>query len=119
MDARTRALLVVLLDMDPSVADEDEFNRWFSEEHVAERLECPGFLRAQRLRLAPDASGVQSPLPKYLTVYELESLDALETEQYLDLRNPGSEWTERMRPAMKNVQRGAFELVEDVAAPDS
>jgi hypothetical protein len=112
MDPRTRALLMVILDMDPSVADEAEFNEWFSDEHVAERLDCPGFLAGHRFELAPETSSGPNPLPKYLTLYELESLDALETDVYQALREPGSALTERMRPAMRNVTRGAFSLMD-------
>jgi hypothetical protein len=30
-----------MLDIDPSI-DEDEFNRWYFEEHIRERLACRG-----------------------------------------------------------------------------
>lgn len=109
MDPRTNALLMVILDMDPEVADEAEFDQWFSDEHVAERLDCDGFLAAHRFELAPEtSSGPGGPMPRHLTLYELESLDALDTAEYQSLRNPGSELTERMRPAMRNVTRAAF-----------
>jgi hypothetical protein len=70
-------LLVVMLDVDPSV-DEDEFNRWYFEEHVAERLSSPGFLSARRFKIVEGE-------PRYLAIYELEGPEALQTEQYLEM----------------------------------
>jgi hypothetical protein len=70
-------LLLVMLDVDPSV-DEDEFNRWYFEEHVAERLACPGFLSARRFKIVEGA-------PRYLAIYELEGPEAVQTGQYLEL----------------------------------
>ena len=32
-------ILVVMMDVDP--AHEDEFNRWYNDEHLPERLEIP------------------------------------------------------------------------------
>ena len=39
-DAKPRGLLLVMIDVEP--AHEEDFNRWYSEEHVPERLRCPG-----------------------------------------------------------------------------
>jgi hypothetical protein len=39
-------LLLFMTDIDP--AHEDEFNRWYEEEHLAERMAIPGFLSARR-----------------------------------------------------------------------
>ncbi|MGH2541555.1 MAG: hypothetical protein ACRDIB_02080, partial [Ardenticatenaceae bacterium] len=65
---------------------EDEYNRWYNEEHVAERLSVPGVLNAARYE------AVQSG-PKHLACYELESPAVLETDEYKDkLINP-TPWT--------------------------
>ena len=40
------ALLVVYADVD--VEHDAEFNAWYNEEHVPERLSAPGFLAAAR-----------------------------------------------------------------------
>ena len=54
---------------------EKEFNRWYNEEHLAERLRLPGFLNGARYEAVKGG-------PKHLAVYELESVAALETEAY-------------------------------------
>jgi hypothetical protein len=71
------ALLLVMLDIDPAV-DEDEFNRWYFEEHIAERLACPGFISARRF-IAVHGQ------PRYLALYEIDSPDALTTSEYQNL----------------------------------
>lgn len=68
------AVLHVQLDLDPRY--EDQLNAWFDEEHVPERLECPGFLWARRY------VRVDGPGRKYLHVYGLEDVAALQTEEY-------------------------------------
>jgi hypothetical protein len=86
--------------------------------HIPERLSCPGFLTARRFR-SVDAS------PRYLAVYELESVDAVHTAEYLalplsprkvDPSAPGGEQTARMLTAFQNVSRHVFtELFADDA----
>jgi hypothetical protein len=41
-----RGLLMVYADVPAAL--EDEFNRWYDEEHIAERLSIPGVLDAAR-----------------------------------------------------------------------
>ena len=70
---------------------EDEFNRWYNEEHIEERLSIPGILSAARYEAV--VSG-----PKHLAVYELESAAVMESEEYLKVRSQPTEWSRRMSP---------------------
>jgi hypothetical protein len=54
---------------------EEEFNRWYNEEHMPERLAIPGVLSAARYK-AVDGG------PIYLACYELESPDAWYAEAW-------------------------------------
>src|SRR5436309_15586598 len=54
---------------------EGEFNRWYNEEHLAERLAIPGFLNGARYEAVKGG-------PKHLAVYELESPAGLESQAY-------------------------------------
>src|SRR2546425_7105892 len=54
---------------------EEEFNRWYNEEHLAERLSVPGFLSAARYEAVKGG-------PKHLACYELESVAVLESGAY-------------------------------------
>ncbi len=70
---------------------EDEFNRWYNEEHIEERLSITGVLSAARYEAA--VSG-----PKHLAVYELESSAVMESDEYLKVRSNPTEWSKRMSP---------------------
>jgi hypothetical protein len=114
-DQAPGALLLVMLDVDPS-ADESEFNRWYFEEHAAERLACPGFLSAKRFTIAPGApsvtglppGGAVMGRPRYLALYELVGPAALETPEYLSLDAKASDRTRRMVGAMRDVIRNVY-----------
>ncbi len=100
MDAlEKRALLVVMIDIDP--AYEDDFNRWYAEEHLPDREGLPGFLSARRY-ISYEGG------PKYLALYELENVGALQTEEYLALLNPPSEWTLRTESHMTSRLRAVY-----------
>jgi hypothetical protein len=82
-----RALLFVMMDM-PAEHDE-EFNRWYAEEHLPERANLPGFGTARRFKAVAGE-------PPYLATYDLDSLAALETPEYKALVSPPGEWTRRI-----------------------
>lgn len=94
------ALLVVLTDVGPE--HDAEFNSWYNEEHLPERLSAPGFLDVARYEALRGG-------PRYLAVYELESVDALHTEEYMHMSNNPTEWTKRMSPNI--VGRGTVRNV--------
>jgi hypothetical protein len=121
MDPRTKALLVVTLNLDGGI-NESEFNRWYFEEHVADRLQCPGFVDATRFEVSAQAASSADKHPaapsRFLAIYELESAAALETEEYLQLRRHPSEKARIMLAAMQDVQRSTYTRLE-LAAPRS
>ena len=72
---RGTGLLMAWTDIDP--AHENEFNRWYDEEHIGHLLAVPGFLSAGRYRALRGG-------PKYLAMYELEDHNVLRSTAYLD-----------------------------------
>jgi hypothetical protein len=44
----SQGLLLVMADIDPAI--EHDFNQWYEQEHLAERMAIPGFLRHGALR---------------------------------------------------------------------
>ena len=66
-DKKGRGLLMVYTDVPPDV--EEEFNRWYNEEHIPERLAIPGVLDAARYVALRGG-------PKHLAYYELAESDA-------------------------------------------
>jgi hypothetical protein len=83
-------LLMVWADV-PS-DKEKEFNRWYNEEHLAERLAVPGFLSAARYEAVKGG-------PRHLAVYELENPAVLESEAYRRVQAQPTDWTKRAGPA--------------------
>ena len=82
-------LLMVWADVP---ADEEaEFNRWYNEEHLAERLAVPGFLSGARYEAVKGA-------PKHLACYELENAAVLESEAYKRAKAHPTPWTRRCSP---------------------
>jgi hypothetical protein len=70
---------------------EDDFNRWYNEEHLAERLSVPGILSAARYEAVKSG-------PKHLACYELESLAVLDSAEYRRLKEQPTAWTRRSSP---------------------
>lgn len=105
-------LMMVWADM-PS-EKEDDFNRWYNEEHLGELLSVPGVLSAARYEAT--MSG-----PKHLAVYELESPEVVDTEAFVG--RPVTERGQRNSPRLhaanfiQNVYRMIHpsELTDEIA----
>ena len=75
--------------VDVPAGKEEDFNRWYNEEHLQQLLAIPGVLSAARY-VAVSGS------PKYLACYELENPEVQDTPEYrFHLENP-TEWTKRV-----------------------
>ena len=97
-----RAALGFWTDIVPEA--EDDFNRWYNEQHFPERLAVPGFLRGRRYLSARGA-------PKYFTLYETAGPDVLKSPAYMERLNNPTEWTRRVLPEMRNAIRNAYRLL--------
>ena len=91
MTKKGSGLLMVWADVPAD--KEEEFNRWYNKEHLAERLSIPGFLSGARYEAVKGG-------PKHLACYELESPTALESEAYKRVEAHPTEWTKRCSPAV-------------------
>ena len=89
MTTKGTGLLMVWCDVPAD--KEAEFNRWYNEEHLAERLAIPGFLSAARYEAVKGG-------PKHLAYYELESVGALGSDAYKKVSANPTEWTRRIGP---------------------
>ncbi|MGQ4808471.1 hypothetical protein NKDENANG_01854 [Candidatus Entotheonellaceae bacterium PAL068K] len=98
MVRKGQGVLMVYADIDPQ--HDDEFNAWYNTEHLPELLALPGFLDAARY--AATKGG-----PRYLAVYELQSVNALQTPEFKAWRAAPSPWSRRISPTVigKNVTR--------------
>jgi hypothetical protein len=84
-------LLMVWADV--PAEKEEEFNRWYNKEHLAERLSIPGFLGGARYEAVKGG-------PKHLAYYELESPAVLESEAYKRVQAHPTEGTKRYGPGV-------------------
>ena len=89
MAKKGTGLLMVWCDV--PAAKEDDFNRWYNEEHLAERLAIPGFLSGARYEAVKGG-------PKHLAYYELESAEVLLTPAYKKVQANPTAWTKRSGP---------------------
>jgi hypothetical protein len=64
------ALLVVLTN--PVEGRENEYNDWYSHQHIDDVLAAAGFTAAQRFRFAPSKLS-RNPAAGYLAIYEVEA----------------------------------------------
>jgi hypothetical protein len=83
-----RGLLLTLTE--PPAGMEEEFNAWYDEEHLPERLAIPGFRSARRW-VADCAPGEG----KYLATYELDSPAVLQSAAYLERFKNQTPWSRR------------------------
>jgi hypothetical protein len=97
-----RGLLAVWTDIPAHI--EDDFNRWYDEEHLAERMGVPGFLNARRYRALQGT-------PKYFALYDTVDAQVLQSEPYLKVSNNPTPWTQRVRPHFQNFVRNEYELL--------
>jgi len=98
-------LLLMMTDIDP--ANEADFNRWYEEEHLDERLKIPGFINARRFTALEGG-------PKYLALYDLESPDVLQSAPYRHVVGAGkSAWTKRIETQFINFRRNVYARVSE------
>ena len=85
----------LLVTMQPPPALEEEFNAWYDTEHIPERLAVPGILTALRF-VCIDGH------PRYLAMYDLESLAVMTSPAYLKVaHDKSSPWTKRVTSRVK------------------
>jgi hypothetical protein len=95
-----RGLLLTLTEPPPGM--EEEFNAWYDEEHLPERLAIPGFRSARRWVAGKT----------YVATYELDSADVLQSAAYLARYEHPTPWSRRCLDHCVVFKRWACEQVE-------
>ena len=98
-------IMVVMMDVEPE--HEAEFNRWYDEEHLVERLEIPGYVSARRFKLEEGSGGVL----KYLCIWELDDASPLDSEEYKAQRLRPSELRDRVNTYITQRSRGVYQQI--------
>jgi hypothetical protein len=99
-----RGLLLTLTEPPPGM--EEEFNAWYDQEHLPERLSIPGFRSA--LRWVADLKPGDG---KYLATYELDSAAVLTSREYLARFENPTPWSKRCLGKAVVFKRWACEQV--------
>jgi len=100
MEALSKIVYITATEPEPDW--EEEFNRWYDEEHIPNLRGVPGYLSARRY-IAVEGE------PKYMAFYEIASMDAYRSPEHDRLAN--TPWTERMRPHFKGRGMAFYEQV--------
>ena len=100
---------LLLVHCDPESTLEEEFNAWYDTEHLPERAAIDGFETALRFTSLGDG-------PRYLAIYDLASLDILDTPDYLAVSGSNfSPWTKRVTARSRPVRLTARQVGTDAA----
>jgi len=108
----------------PTLGKDAEFNEWYNKQHIPDVLNVPGFVCAQRFRLADAQMGGDADRPyKYLALYEIETDDLAGTLKELASRRGTADIVMSDAIDMKNVAAYVFTpvaaevMAKDVARP--
>jgi hypothetical protein len=101
-----RGLLVVL--MEPEDGYEELLNRWYDDEHLAERAEVPGILSARRY-VAVEGE------PKYLAMYELDTPAVMQGEPYLEQKRRPTPLTQEVEAHVRMIRNVYAEITPRIA----
>ena len=98
-------IMVVMMQVDPE--HEAEFNRWYDEEHLLERLEIPGYISARRFKLEEGTDGMLN----FLCIWELEDASPLQSEMYQQQRARMTDLHRRANEVIKARARGIYHQI--------
>jgi len=101
---------ILFSQMEPPTELTGEFHDWYENDHIPARMALPGFQGARRFR-ALDGE------PAYLAVYELDDLEALQTDGYRQLKAAPSALTDRMLNLVHGFTRFTCEQIADIGEP--
>jgi antibiotic biosynthesis monooxygenase (ABM) superfamily enzyme len=99
MNALAKTVFIVTGQVEPEW--EEEYNRWYDEEHLPNLRNVPGYLSAERY-VAVDGA------PTYMALYEVESVAATRSPEHD--RAVNTPWTARVRPHYQ-AQRAFYQQI--------
>ena len=97
-------ILVVTMDVDPE--DEAEFNKWYNEQHLPERMEIPGYVSARRFKLEEGEGAL-----KYLCIWELGDGSPLQSQMYQEQQADPTGLYLRVSKTIKARTRGLYHQI--------
>ena len=91
-----KGMLITFMDIDPD--EEQDFHRWYDQQHFRERVAIDGFLEARRY-VAVEGQ------PKYLHVYTTETFEDLDSPAYRKVLQNQTPWSMHHIPKFRNPTR--------------
>jgi hypothetical protein len=65
---------ILLVESNAVEGREDEYNSWYSDQHLGDIIGVKGFVSARRFEAQPSVQGLMPPY-KYLAIHEIENDD--------------------------------------------
>jgi hypothetical protein len=97
---RSRGLLMAI--MEPDQSREEEFNDWYDLEHIPQMSALPGVIAASRWTCVEG-------WPRYLAMYDLESIEVLSSEAYREATGGNfTPWARRILGGVRGWRRVAL-----------
>ena len=97
-------VLVVTMEVDAEY--EEEFNEWYNEQHLPERMAIPGYVSARRFKLEDGNNAL-----KYLCIWEMNDGSQLQSEIYKDQNAHPTELYLRVNETIKARTRGLYHQI--------
>ena len=82
----------------PKESTDEDFDKWYREEHLADLSKCPGYVRSRRFKSVPGVPGAEEA-PEYIAFHEFEG-EELPMEKLIETTK--TEWS---RKHMENVRK--------------
>ncbi|KAJ7051814.1 hypothetical protein C8F01DRAFT_1376650 [Mycena amicta] len=106
------APILLWVAFDVASEDDDDFNRWYTEEHMTLVARIPGWQRGRRYKKLASASDTTATTTTYLALQEFSTADFEKTEEIRHAR--GTDWSKRIFGKVRDRRVGTFELVRVV-----
>ena len=104
-----RGILAVWSDITPEAAA--DYDAWYEQSHMFERLAVDGIHRARHYRTVAGAQ-------QYFTYFVADDAAVFRSPSYLASANNASPWTQRILPHFRNIHRTAFNVTRRVGWGD-
>jgi hypothetical protein len=104
--AKGGGLLCVMNDIAPA-CDRRDYEAWYQQDHVPDRLGIPGFLSARRYRR------LNGPRAEFLTFYETALPEVLCSAPYLKRLAEPTDWTARIMAHFRTMSRSLCRVILD------
>ncbi len=98
---------ILLSQMDAPPGQDADFHDWYDTEHIPSRLVIPGFTAASRYEAVEGT-------PRWLVIYELDDLAALDRPEYRRLKSEPSDRTRTMLGTVGGFTRYTCDLLGEL-----